>query len=91
MDGDINAKILMLNIFGLSMKGIVRIMNDGSLNHEDLKMMRILFGLTKQSEVKGKVSSVDEKILNFIGKFAEASLERHRSESRLGVQKQGGK
>jgi hypothetical protein len=55
MDGDINAKILMLNIFGLSMKGMIKIMNDGTLNHEDLKMMRILFGLSKKSEIEGKV------------------------------------
>jgi hypothetical protein len=34
---------------------------------------------------------VDEKIVKFIGKFVEVSLERHRSERMLSEQQQRGK
>jgi hypothetical protein len=48
MEGDISIKTTMLNLYGLSMKSSVKIMNDGRLSKEDMKMLRILFGVRER-------------------------------------------
>jgi hypothetical protein len=45
MNGDINKKKVLLSMNNLKMKNVVKLNKKGGIVKEDLKMMRILFGV----------------------------------------------
>jgi hypothetical protein len=45
MSGDVNKKKVILNENNLKMKNVVKLNKNGGIMKEDLKMMRILFGV----------------------------------------------
>jgi hypothetical protein len=51
MSSDINQKKAILNVNNLEMTNMVRIAKNGKLMKDDLRLLRILFGIVNQLEI----------------------------------------